>query len=118
MTRLDEVVDIAIEQAARSTGNFRHGCAITSGKKIISYGHNHMRKNVGTYSIHAEMDALWKIYDSDLYENKKAVIIRLNESGKLANSRPCSICMQALKQHGVKTIVYSTVSGQLQMETI
>ncbi|AAC96568.1 cytidine and deoxycytidylate deaminase [Paramecium bursaria Chlorella virus AN69C] len=118
MTRLDEAIESAIEQAKRSTGPFKHGCVVLSGKKIISEGHNHTRKQIGTFSVHAEMDALWKIYDSDLYEHKKAVIVRVNDSGKLANSRPCVICMAALQQHGVKTIVYSTPCGRLNMERI
>jgi len=118
MTRLSEAIELAIEQANRSAAPFKHGCVILSGKKIISEGYNHTRKNIGTFSVHAEMEALWKIYDTELYENKKAVIIRVSPSGKLANSRPCTICMTALKQHGVKTIVYSTPCGRIHMEKI
>ncbi|AGE54171.1 cytidine and deoxycytidylate deaminase [Paramecium bursaria Chlorella virus NY2B] len=118
MTRLDEAVSIAINQANRSTGNFRHGCVILSGKKIIAEGHNHMRRDIGTFSVHAEMDGLWKIYDSDLYDNLKAVVIRITTTGKLANSRPCEMCMAALRQHKIETIVYSTACGRLKMEKI
>jgi deoxycytidylate deaminase len=62
------------------------------------------------------MDALWKM-DAD-YSNLKAVIIRSSKTGKIGNSRPCDMCMSALRQHGVKTIVYSTASEQISMEII
>jgi tRNA(Arg) A34 adenosine deaminase TadA len=118
MVKLIEAIDLAIEQAKKVNGAFKHGCVIMSGKNIVSKGNNHIRTKLGTSSVHAEMDALWKM-DSDQYFNKKAVIIRLSNGGmKLANSRPCSICMGLLKQHGINTIAYSTTSGKIQMETI
>jgi tRNA(Arg) A34 adenosine deaminase TadA len=118
MVKLIEAIHIAIEQAKKANGTFKHGCVIMSGKNVISKGHNHVRNQIGTLSIHAEMDALWKM-DSEQYSNKKAVIVRLSNAGtKLANSRPCSICMGLLKQHGVNTIAYSTASGKVEMEQI
>lgn len=119
MTKLAEAIDIAVEQARKSNGPFKHGCVVMSGKNVIAKGHNHIRRNIGTLSIHAEMDSVWKIMDSDQYSNKKAVIVRLsNGATKLANSRPCSICMGLLKQHGITTIAYSTASGSIQLEQI
>ena len=118
MVKLVEAIDMAIEQAKKANGTFKHGCVIMSGKNVISKGHNHVRNQIGTLSIHAEMDCLWKM-DSDQYSNKKAVIVRLSNAGtKLSNSRPCSICMGLLKQHGISTIAYSTASGTIKMEQI
>jgi tRNA(Arg) A34 adenosine deaminase TadA len=118
MVKLIEAIDLAIDQAKKSSGPFKHGCVIMSGKNIVSKGNNHIRTKVGTLSIHAEMDAIWKM-DSDQYSNKKAVIVRLSNGGtKLSNSRPCSICMGLLKQHGINTIAYSTASGKIQLEQI
>ena len=118
MVKLIEAIDIAIDQARKSNGPFKHGCVVMSGKNVIAKGNNHVRNKVGTLSIHAEMDAIWKM-DSDQYSNKKAVIVRLsNGATKLANSRPCSICMGLLKQHGITTIAYSTSSGSIQLEQI
>ena len=116
--RLDEVVDMAIRQAARSSYHYRHGCVILSGKRVISAGHNDVRHRYGMVSVHAEINALWKIYDSDIYDNKRAVVIRVNETGNLCNSRPCDACMRALKRHGVRNVVYSTSGGNLEMEVI
>jgi hypothetical protein len=57
--------------------------------------------------------------DSDQYSNKKAVIVRISSAEtKLANSRPCHMCMNLLKQNGISTIVFSTSSGKIQMEQI
>jgi len=118
MVKLIEAIDIAIDQARKSNGSFKHGCVVMSGKNVIAKGNNHERNKVGTLSIHAEMDAIWRM-DSDQYSNKKAVIVRLSKRAtKLANSRPCSICMGLLKQHGITTIAYSTASGSIQLEQI
>jgi tRNA(Arg) A34 adenosine deaminase TadA len=118
MTRLHEAIEEAAEMATQSDGPFRHGCVIMSGKKIISRGNNHIRTQIGTASVHAELDALWRIQNTDAYENLKAVIIRSSKTGQLGNSRPCTMCYAALKQHGVKTIVYSTMGGKIAMEKI
>jgi len=118
MVKLIEAIDLAIEQAQKSSGPFRHGCVIMSGKNVISKGNNHFRNKIGTVSVHAEMDAIWKM-DSDQYSNKKAVIVRISSAEtKLANSRPCHMCMNLLKQNGISTIVFSTSSGKIQMEQI
>ncbi|AGE59909.1 cytidine and deoxycytidylate deaminase [Acanthocystis turfacea Chlorella virus TN603.4.2] len=115
--RLHEAIDEAISCAEQTNQPFRHGCVIMSGKKMVSNGFNHARRNIGTYSVHAEMDALWKL-NTDAYDNLKAVIVRVSKTGRLGNSRPCTMCMAALKQHGVKTIVYSSFEGHIQMERI
>jgi deoxycytidylate deaminase len=115
--RLCEAIDEAISCAEQADQPFRHGCVIMSGKKVVSNGFNHGRKHIGTYSVHAEMDALWKL-NSDAYDNLKAVIVRVSKTGYLGNSRPCTMCMAALKQHGVKTIVYSSIGGRIVMEKI
>ncbi|AGE56192.1 cytidine and deoxycytidylate deaminase [Paramecium bursaria Chlorella virus NE-JV-1] len=116
MTKLHEAIEEASRLAAQTNGCFRHGCVILEGKKIVARGNNHVRTNIGTSSIHAEMDALWKIQNSDAHSNLKAVIIRISKTGQFGNSRPCDMCYSALKQHGVKTIVYSSVGGRIAME--
>jgi pyrimidine deaminase RibD-like protein len=88
--RLCEAIDEAISCAEQADQPFRHGCVIMSGKKMVSNGFNHVRKNIGTYSVHAEMDALWKL-NTDAYDNLKAVIVRVSKTGYLGNSRPCTI---------------------------
>lgn len=115
--RLSEAIDEAICCAEQVDEPFRHGCVIMSGRKMISSGYNHTRKQIGTYSIHAEMDALWNM-DSDAYDNLKAIVVRVSKTGVLGNSRPCSMCYNALKQHGVKCVVYSSVGGKIVMEKI
>lgn len=115
--KLVDAIDVAIEQAKKSSGPFQHGCVIMGGKNIISKGNNHVRQNIGTLSIHAEMDAVWKM-DSD-HPNKTAIIVRISSSGsKLSSSRPCHMCMGTLKQHGIQRIVYSTSVGNLKIERI
>jgi len=116
--RLIEAIDAAAELASQAEGSFKHGCVVLSGKNVVAQGFNHTRKNIGTLSVHAEMDALWKIQNADLYDNLKAVIIRVSKTGVLGNSRPCPMCMNALRQHGVKTIVYSSFEGRIMMERL
>ena len=116
--RLIEAIDAAAELASQAEGSFKHGCLILSGKNVVAQGFNHTRKNIGTLSVHAEMDALWKIQNADVYDNLKAVVVRTSKTGVLGNSRPCPMCMKALRQHGIKTIVYSSFNGHIKMERL
>ena len=118
--RLEDAVQLAMSQAAKASGNFRHGAVIIAGKQVLALGRNHDRKSTGMYSIHAEMDALWHLAkEHKKNQTLKIVVVRVTKSGKLAHSRPCHLCMQALRQYNVKTMVYSTIDpAALQIEPV
>ena len=119
--KLEAAVDLAISEAKKASGTFRHGAVIMSGKHVISAGRNHIRNasDTGLYSIHAEMCVLWKIPKNTPYlKNLKMVIVRVTNDGSLANSRPCAKCMHAIKQFRVHTIAYSTGASTIVTESV
>lgn len=46
------------------------------------------------------------------------IVIRVNNSGKLMNSKPCDSCIYYLKLYGIKNIYYSDCSGEIIKEKI
>jgi tRNA(Arg) A34 adenosine deaminase TadA len=104
-----EFISKAIEQAERSSQNFKHGAIIVKNKKIISLGHNKISSKVPShlYSIHAEMAAIKG--SSKNVTNSHCYVVRVNTYG-LAESKPCEKCQQFMKMHGVTRVFYSTGS--------
>jgi deoxycytidylate deaminase len=105
------------------------GAVVLAGKSIIGAGCNSASKShpmqkkynqnrprfseFANHPIHAEIDALIKATAAagkDL-SNAKIYVYRENKLGKLAMSRPCRACMQAIKDFGIKDIYYSTEDG-------
>jgi|GEM_PF-343685 len=105
------------------------GAVVSYGKSIVGVGcnsafkshplqkkYNQNRPKFSEFSnhpIHAEIDALIKASSTagkDL-TGAKIYVYRENKLGKLAMSRPCRACMQAIKDFGIKDVYYSTEDG-------
>jgi tRNA(Arg) A34 adenosine deaminase TadA len=92
----------------------KHGCVIVKSGAVQSKGTNTYRNQPGiieeieALSVHAEINAIRR--GSNL-RGAVAYIARVNNSGEKRQSRPCPDCLKALKDAGVKRIVY-TVSGE------
>lgn len=106
-------------EARRSKLPMKHGCIAVSGGKIIAKGCNTYRTFSkdgliqNCCSCHAEIDVLRKC----LKLQKKKInlyIVRISENDEYKNSAPCNMCVNILKQHNVKMIIYSTDNGLLQ----
>lgn len=80
------------------------------------------RYNVYRYSdnstlpkVHAEMRLLqqirWKFGDSINWKKVHIYTYREYKDGKLANSRPCPACLEAMRQAGIKKFMYTTEEG-------
>lgn len=64
MSSLDAFVRAAASEAVQSTLQFKHGCVICRGKKIVSQGHNNMKERGWTrdcHSCHAEIAAIKRL---------------------------------------------------------
>lgn len=110
MGRAADGIAAACAQASLASGTFRHGAVVLEGRKVVSEGFNHVRgaASLGLTSVHAEMDALWKLKRQKSSVRMLLVVVRLNKLGELAYSRPCEMCMRVLRRSGVHTVVYST----------
>lgn len=75
---------------------------------------------------HAEENALDKYESSIGVRGRKAVAkrklvmycIRINRAGDLAESKPCSHCVEVMKEYGIRKVVYSTKGGTLVTELL
>ena len=121
---------LSVAKSVSLTSDFskqKIGCVITYKGSIISVACNsekthtmQMRfnrfRNLGGDNIickvHAELAALSKIRYLDI-DWGKVVLYNSREfkNGKNALSRPCSGCMEAIRQRGIKTVVYTTDDG-------
>lgn len=94
-----------------------HVAAVVHRSKIISMGFNStktsprvlaMSNNSDKTCIHAEMDAL---YRSRRTEGMDLYVMRLERNGRMGDSAPCPLCTDAIQQHGIRNVVYSTSTG-------
>lgn len=112
--------------------SYKHICALVKNDKVVAYGGNdtqrtqQLAKELGypNGAIHAEFDAIVK-YTEALYHIKpknipkvrvnlpdiELVVVRADENGNPANSKPCPKCMEFIDYVGIKTVVYSVEGG-------
>jgi cytidine deaminase len=109
----ESAIIIAIEEAKKSLhSNFKHGAVLTTGKNIISFGHNEdVNRHYIFKSLHAEMSAVKNAKQLKLKKNEKKdltmVVVRVNKMGLLRHSKPCLHCQQIMKDFGVRKVIYS-----------
>ena len=125
---LSKAKEIAVKSTFQNTHgkNIGVGAVIYKGKKIIASSVNknkthplmkYYNKEVPYKRIpylHAEIAALlaarWEIGKNDLKNCTVYIARKLNCDG-WGFARPCPACMQALKDAGIKKIVYTTENG-------
>lgn len=114
---------LLIKTALNSDVSHKHASALLHKDIILSYGHNKLTNSLGTFSIHAEIDAI----TAGLYSLKKKnnkfksvdiIVIRLNKKGHFTNSRPCSFCIQKLQELKIRKVYYSNQYGNIICEFI
>lgn len=105
---------------------YKLGAVLISKGKIISKGYNstkthpeqkkynELRTNINldkaNHYLHAEFDAIRKAKNTSL-KNAELYIYHINRNGEQKLARPCAGCMNAIKEHGIKVIHYSTPDG-------
>ena len=116
------VIRLAIEEASKSTHKHRVAAVVFKGNRIISSGHNAVRANkinpkykVYNEALHAEQAALLNLDWSKL-RGYSILVVRVNGSGKLIMSKPCSVCEKLLRHIGIKNVYYSNENGEIILE--
>lgn len=123
--KLDKPISILTKKALNSTScvQNKHIACLIKGDKIFSIGVNkcikkiHFGDQIAKSTVHAETNA---VLQSDLRSTKgmDILIIRVNKSKKLQNSRPCNSCIDKLKKHGIRKAYYSNNHGEIVWEFI
>ena len=116
------LIDDLIESAKQSPLTSKHAAGIIRGRNIMFISSNYY-SNLGCnggFSHHAEEIALDKLNryfrSADINERKLSkcvlIVIRISK-GKLAESKPCSCCIEKIRLHGIKKVIYSNNEGIL-----
>jgi len=91
----------------------KHGAVIVRGGSVLATGMNKDRNHPTIVSsehikihcsVHAEIDALKKVDDP---RGATIYVARVNRRGQERNSRPCPSCYSAIKNSGIKKIIYT-----------
>jgi tRNA(Arg) A34 adenosine deaminase TadA len=113
-------LDLATRLAEDSTCRMQHGAVIVRGSSVLGMGTNRFRNHpkwIDDYdhcSRHAEIVALRRVIGrSEYVDLSKAVVYvaRVAAGGRLALSRPCDACWQALHKAGLRTVIFTTTDG-------
>ena len=97
--RVRDAIEAAILQAKKSPCAYRHGAILINKSKIINKGFNQMRpaawvrfnrnRDFASWTMHAEISCMHKV-PREVLRGKTLVVVRINKSGNLVNSKPCS----------------------------
>jgi deoxycytidylate deaminase len=121
------MLEVARSLAATSTHHKAQiGAVIAVGKEILSVGvngrkshplqqkYNRARKyNHSRHLLHAELDAIIKgKAHTTRFDNASMYVYRVMKSGMQSGMcRPCVGCMEALRDFGIKRVIYTTPDG-------
>lgn len=88
------------------------GCVIVKKNRVISFGYNkrqtHPKSTHKFHYLHAEVDALLKIYKASWAQGCIAYVYRQTRDGSLGLAKPCAECQKALKKAGIKKVFFTT----------
>ena len=111
---MQNYLNIARKAAGNSQETFQIGSCFVKSGRVLSTGFNSLNKSnalVRKYfhypTLHAEIAALSKL-DPDMIRDGTLYVYRLRKTGKAGLSKPCHRCQIALRELGIKRIVYST----------
>ena len=122
---IDRVISRLKYVSSQSTLNHRIGCLILNRKGIvISTGYNLLKSHPIQYEYADLVGEPYKIY---LHAEVRALIkckekphhlytMRLSKTGDYLLSKPCCICVQYIKDSGVKYISYTDVNSIITIE--
>tara|TARA_R110002110_G_scaffold5437_2_gene28158 strand:- start:24914 stop:25369 length:456 start_codon:yes stop_codon:yes gene_type:complete len=110
-------LEIARKVANESTfPRFRHGAVLVRGGSVIntscneldavSWANRFRQHQCGHATRHAELGAIFGIA-REKTKNSVMYVVRINPSNDFLLSKPCPMCILALKHVGVKKVIYS-----------
>lgn len=117
---LPKIVSLARAASKKSDHNDHQlGCAIFDSKgRVYSASPNFQFKTHPVYdrisplrTLHAEAAAILKIRHKTNFSKLQLLVYRELKDGSLANSKPCSGCMELIKLYGIKQIWYTHPEG-------
>ena len=105
-------------------GKIRHGALLIKGGSVINVSFNkdnytsfgtRFRKPIsGPATVHAEIGCVLGLSRSAT-SGADVYVCRINRDGDFRNSKPCTMCHEALKHVGVKRVYYTTNDNTVEM---
>lgn len=110
-------IKIAKKEALKSKYQYKLGCILVHGSKIVSKGHNKSTKThkIAYYNhdhlefatVHAEVDTLINV-SKEIARKSDLYVVRVRRKDhKFAMAKPCKMCEKIIKKMGVKRIIYT-----------
>lgn len=96
--------------------NAHHAAVIVKGGNILSIGINRPKMNsyvkfYGNHencgSIHAELDAIFRVRRKIDLSGCKLYVARLTKRGVVGMSAPCGMCKRVIQSYGIKRVYYT-----------
>jgi tRNA(Arg) A34 adenosine deaminase TadA len=108
-----------------------HAAALLDGRRIVCKGLNQQLEfcSHGTtppnyVSCHAELNVMYQMSkrlrnSTSCLKRYTLLVVRIKKIDKqLGNSKPCSDCIEVMKQFGIKKVCYSLGDGSLVVERL
>lgn len=105
-------------------GKLRHGAVLIRGGSVMnasfnkdsysSFGTRFRSPSRGPATVHAEIGCILGM-SRDVTSGADLYVCRINREGEFRNSKPCSMCHEALKHVGVKRVYYTTNDNTVEM---
>ena len=105
-------------------GKIRHGAILIKGGSVInasfnkdnytSFGTRFRDPSRGHATVHAEIGCVLGL-PRDVTSGADIYVCRINREGAFRNSKPCSMCHEALKHVGIKRVYYTTNNNTFEM---
>ena len=105
------IVALAEAAALRSSWQWKVGCVIYKGSRILGVGTNsHLRTSPRSFhphkARHAEFNALIQVPISDL-KGSSLYVYRVGRDGLQHNSKPCEACQKMIIWAEIKKVEWS-----------
>jgi len=100
----------------------RHVAVIVKGGNVISVGRNRYKTHPKsseadfTRSVHAEMDAIWRVKDKSRLQGATIYVARKGRNDLPGMSCPCVKCQEIINKHGLRRAVFTTEHGTGTMD--
>jgi deoxycytidylate deaminase len=105
----DDIIDICMNEARKSTMLHRHGAIIYRNGEVLSQAHNHRASYLcHSFSCHAEVAAIKAVKNRQQLKNSTLIVVRVGNDDNIKLSKPCENCKQFIERSGIKKVFYST----------
>lgn len=122
MGRHDALVERAIHVAKTSQHErWQLGAVLTRNRKTLSSAPNRFRNYPWISHIHATYHAEQAALRKGLLNSARGTtmyVARVGKDGSVRMARPCSRCMKAMYEAGVREVVYTTDDGSYKIERV